>query len=533
MKQRKYFDLFTTIGRPSKMNKLKEFEPSVLLSDMEYAGIHKAAALLNGAIDYSFEMGNREILKIAKETDRILPLALTPTTAPLETGNPNYYEDLLKAGMRGFVLSPEKPCCMNLVPKSLEKIAEKLCAFDKPLFVLGAGSEARLWEIDTLAQAYPALNIIMVGTSWGSSRVFWEVMSRNGNLYFEYTNNHTNGILELTKEHFGIERVLYSSSWPIKSQGALKCMIEYADLSDADKDMVAHGNACRLLGVDPAELVLYENREAQLDEISMAVDQGKPVSVEVIDAHTHMVKTGCAVNNNIMLFGDHDAMAEKMDRVGIDVTMTAPWSGICYDGSWSNEEALEAEANHPGRYLGYACCNINHPEDVEAVIKYHEAHPDFFVGIKPYPPSQGIKLIDDKYKPWFTYANEHHLCALIHAEDPMPGYADDVDLLSYIYPNITFILAHSGSHLLNAEYNAMLANKRDNIVLEITYTSTQRGMVEYLVEMAGADKVLFGTDAPMRDLSPQLGWVCYSRLSVEDKKKILGGNIKRILAKRK
>ena len=78
-----------------------------------------------------------------------------------------------------------------------------------------------------------------------------------------------------------------------------------------------------------------------------------------------------------------------------------------------------------------------------------------------------------------------------------------------------------------------LAKKYPNVVLEITYTTTARGMIEYLVDEVGADRVLYGSDLPMRDPTPQLAWVCYAKISEEDKKKILSGNIKRILAKRK
>jgi predicted TIM-barrel fold metal-dependent hydrolase len=42
-------------------------------------------------------------------------------------------------------------------------------------------------------------------------------------------------------------------------------------------------------------------------------------------------------------------------------------------------------------------------------------------------------------------------------------------------------------------------------------------------------KVLYGTDAPMRDPRPQLGWVAYADISIEDKKKILGENMQRIM----
>ena len=55
-------------------------------------------------------------------------------------------------------------------------------------------------------------------------------------------------------------------------------------------------------------------------------------------------------------------------------------------------------------------------------------------------------------------------------------------------------------------------------MLEITYTTVTRGMIEFLVAEIGADRVLYGSDLPMRDPSPQLGWVAYARISEEDKK---------------
>jgi len=49
------------------------------------------------------------------------------------------------------------------------------------------------------------------------------------------------------------------------------------------------------------------------------------------------------------------------------------------------------------------------------------------------------------------------------------------------------------------------------------------------VKGAGADRVMYGSDQPMRDMRQQLGWVVYSRLSEEDKMKVLGGNAMRLL----
>lgn len=55
------------------------------------------------------------------------------------------------------------------------------------------------------------------------------------------------------------------------------------------------------------------------------------------------------------------------------------------------------------------------------------------------------------------------------------------------------------------------------------------GVIEYFVKEIGAEKILFGTDSPMRDPRPQVGWLAYADISFEDKKLIFGGNMKRIL----
>ena len=98
-----------------------------------------------------------------------------------------------------------------------------------------------------------------------------------------------------------------------------------------------------------------------------------------------------------------------------------------------------------------------------------------------------------------------------------------------MYPNITFIIAHTGASYALARRVIKLAKEFDNVVLEITYTTTGRGMIEFLVNEVGADRILYGSDLPMRDPTPQLAWVCYAKIPVEDKKKILAENIKRIL----
>lgn len=53
--------------------------------------------------------------------------------------------------------------------------------------------------------------------------------------------------------------------------------------------------------------------------------------------------------------------------------------------------------------------------------------------------------------------------------------------------------------------------------------------LELIVDRVGADRIIYGSGAPLRSIASSLYYVLDSELSDEDKQKILGGNIKRIL----
>ena len=72
--------------------------------------------------------------------------------------------------------------------------------------------------------------------------------------------------------------------------------------------------------------------------------------------------------------------------------------------------------------------------------------------------------------------------------------------------------------------------KHPNVYAEITLTPVTAGIIEYLVKHAGPDRVLYGSDLPMRDPRQQLGWVVYSRLPVAVKEQILAKNALKMLA---
>ena len=67
------------------------------------------------------------------------------------------------------------------------------------------------------------------------------------------------------------------------------------------------------------------------------------------------------------------------------------------------------------------------------------------------------------------------------------------------------------------------------VVAQLNYTLVTNGVIEYLVDAIGSERVFFGTDAPMRDPRPQAAWLTFTRLAPADKERIFGGNFAAIL----
>ena len=104
-----------------------------------------------------------------------------------------------------------------------------------------------------------------------------------------------------------------------------------------------------------------------------------------------------------------------------------------------------------------------------------------------------------------------------------------IEYLATKYPNMGLHLDHCGRSWEFAKWAARMVNKYPSVWAQLNYTEVTNGTIEYLVEQCGADRVLFGTDSPMRDPRPQVGWLVFTRLCEADKRQVFGLNFKGIL----
>lgn len=101
----------------------------------------------------------------------------------------------------------------------------------------------------------------------------------------------------------------------------------------------------------------------------------------------------------------------------------------------------------------------------------------------------------------------------------------DVAVLARRYPEVLLQMAHLGG--------AGARGLRDiaphaNVVVDTSGSDPVLGEVEYAVQQLGADRILFGSDAPIRDPATALSKVTGAAITDEERDLILGGNARRL-----
>ena len=103
---------------------------------------------------------------------------------------------------------------------------------------------------------------------------------------------------------------------------------------------------------------------------------------------------------------------------------------------------------------------------------------------------------------------------------------DDLAELAKRYPEAIFVMAHAGG---NWEYGIRRIKHNKNILIDLAGGDPEEGITELAVEVLGAERVVYGSDAAGRSFASQLAKVYGARITEEEKELILWRNAARIL----
>jgi len=211
----------------------------------------------------------------------------------------------------------------------------------------------------------------------------------------------------------------------------------------------------------------------------------------------------------------------------------ADWSHSPSPGAVTrgNDTVLALMAEHPDRVIGF--CYVNPRHRAHALREIERCVVGGGMG--------GIKLwtackaSDERVDPIAQRAAELGIPILQHAWRGRPGRRSgestpaDVAALAARHPRTMIVMAHlTGA----GEPGLKAIAPHPNLHVDVAGGEPEAGMLELAVRLLGAERVVFGTDTPVRSYGATLGKVEEAKITQRERKLILGGNAERLLARR-
>ena len=189
----------------------------------------------------------------------------------------------------------------------------------------------------------------------------------------------------------------------------------------------------------------------------------------------------------------------------------------------NNDIVYDALNKYKGRLYGMCYLDPGLTSDVPAELERCLDHLGF-IGVKLYnqytidDPIQDeiIRLCACRKKPVLMHATKLNMFS---DGQPFASHGTHFARAAMKHPDATFILAHIGGGG-DWYWQVKSVAPYDNVLVDMSGSIHDAGMVEYAVEKLGADRVLFGTDGSFASC---IGKMCAARLSHEQRKTILEG----------
>ena len=287
-----------------------------------------------------------------------------------------------------------------------------------------------------------------------------------------------------------------------------------------------------------------------------------------IDTHAHPPRKGCPgiderpyaaplseEEKEAYLQRDLQEILQSMEMYGIDkkgmLAMPPDIEASFHYGEKISETGLQTYTSHewiiqaqrlyPEKFYGCACLN---PLDADAIPELERLVREFsFKGVKIHQAHYRFEVNDRRAYPFYEKCIELDIPVAFHTgyspvkmiDRLIPTMPLLLDELAYDLPELRIVMCHAGGNWY--QDGTMVALRNDNIVVDISglpwicqymvFPEIQPvRLVRRIVDILGADRVLYGTDNADTDLNPDLLWE--TGLNEKDLKKIAGENAVRV-----
>lgn len=276
----------------------------------------------------------------------------------------------------------------------------------------------------------------------------------------------------------------------------------------------------------------------------------------VIDFHTHVFPPEIKKNRSKYVERDPcfallcsspkskmataEELIASMDEGGVDISviLNIGWTTheLCVE---TNDYIIDSVSRYPQRLVGF--CAVQPQSPKAAVAEIERCAKAGIKGVGEIRPDIQLFDLGDEtvMVPLVEVLKKHQLILLTHASEPVghdylgKGVITPDILYPFItsFPDLTIVCAHWGGGLpfyaLMPEVKKAMSNVYfDTAASPFLYTPQVYNQV---IQLVGADKILFGSDYPLLAPSRLLKEIAALDLPEETKKIILSGNALRLL----
>ena len=251
----------------------------------------------------------------------------------------------------------------------------------------------------------------------------------------------------------------------------------------------------------------------------------------IIDAHCHPIADeidGCLVNAYRTPDTEKDFFAE-MRAGGIDFCCGSVLQSASKDSDElgrtvsCNAAAFRLGREYPDYYQPGVCIHSGFVgESIAELEKYHRQGVSWLGEIVPGPHGY-TAYSSPAMLEILAAARDLGMTVSIHPTDN-----EDISRLMENLPDLNVVAAHPGQRPDVLE-RAEMMRRFPKLHWDLSGTGLFRwGMLKYLVDRCGAEKILFGTDFPICNIAMQIYGVLAEHISDEARTAIFSGNFKRL-----
>ena len=526
------FDANVRVGRFNGWSGSEPITTRALLSIMDHCGIHEA--LLVGSLSFGCHPadGNRRILDVTADEPRLHPAWALLPPAGRETLPPaEAVAQMADRGVRAVFIYPRQ-YYFSLDEWCVDALLEPLAARHVPLFICAdrqnVGQPGRgAWRtqdntdwsgVVRICRAFPELPVVVVEQRISySMRPMYQALDACPNLHLDLSTLWLHHVIEFICREWGAERLLFGSGLPRRDPGAVLGQLIFSDITQDELAEISGGNLRRLLSWNgPLPAPVDVDFPEPIDELhAIPWSLGSLRGQGFHSAHGHLGRGNLQQVPDLAL---SDIIAE-MERLGVESEILFTNGGLASDETWGNDLVIAAVRQYPERFTGFVSVNV-HRSDDEIRREIDRGFAMGMQGIKIHPDFQGYDTRGPKVDMVCAIADERHTFIVSHNW----GDSDRLASLCREYPNACFVTGHTSPAAIP------VTKLVDNLYIG-TCPLNGWGVTEHFVRGAGADRLVFGSDLLWNPVAWGIGPILYARIPVEDKRKILGGNIRRLLAR--